>query len=192
MTMEEPMIRGHVLEQTARFYRASYDPVTISRIEGELSIELKAALEAMSSAGWYPRRYQVELLNALAAVRGPSDATYGDLVRCGAALAEPSNSFTSLLLHLMTPELFVRKLPRFWARDHKSSGAFEIEPAGDGRGARVRLRGVKHYDHGAVLWLGFLQGVLERVGAAGASVRQEGWSWSSPGPEDVAYEVRWS
>lgn len=190
--MDEPMIRGHILEQTARFYRASHDHSTVARIDGELSIEVKVALESLSPDEWYPRRFQVEMLNAFALVRGSGDATYGDILRCGAALAQPTNEFSKLLMALMTPELFVKKLPRFWSRDHKGGGSFEIEPLGDQRGARIKLRGIKHYDHGPILWMGFIQSTLKQVGATGLVIRQEGWSWSSPGPQDVSYEVKWS
>jgi hypothetical protein len=191
--MEEPQIRGHVLDHTMHFYRSAYDHTTIAHIEGELSIELKAALDSLVPAAWYPRRFQVELLSSFATVRGRSDATYGDFLRCGASLAQPNNEFVMLLMKLMTPELFVKKLPRFWARDHKSSGAFEVATLDAGeRGARIRLRSIQHYDHGAILWMGFMQSILAQLGASRLLVRQEGWSWSSPGPQDIAYEVRWT
>lgn len=190
--MEEPQIRGYVLEHAARFYRTSFDHSTVARIEGELSIETKFALDNMASSEWYPRRFLVEILNAMATVRGSGDGTYGDIVRCGAGLAEPANELARLLVKVMTPELFVKKLPRFWARDHKASGMFEIEPLSGQRGALIRLRGVRQYDHAAILWLGFIQSMLKQLGAASLAVRQEGWSWSSPGPQDISYEVRWS
>jgi hypothetical protein len=191
--MDEPQIRGHVLEHVMRFYRDSFDHSTAARIEGELSIDVKAALDSLSPAGWYPRSHLVEVLKAFAAVRGSGDSTYGDFVRCGIGLAEAKNDFTRLLMQVMTPDLFLKKLPRFWARDHKSSGAFDVQPfEAAEHGARVTLRGVRHYDHAAVFWLGFIQGVLIQLGAPGLVVRQVGWSWSSPGPQDVAYEVRWS
>jgi hypothetical protein len=190
--MEEPLIRGHVLEHTVRFYRTSFDYSAAAHVDGELSIEVKTALDTLTPAEWYPRRFQVEMLNAFATVRGNGDSTYGDILRCGTALADPSNDFVRLLMKLMTPDLFVKKLPRFWSRDHKASGAVEVEALEGARGARVRLRGIKHYDHAAVLWMGFIQGVLKQIGASGVIVRQEGWSWARPGPQDVSYEVRWS
>ena len=136
--MEEPMIRGHVLDHVALYYRSKYDHSTAARVEGELSIELKAVLEGVSRPEWYPRRYLVELLQAFALVRGSNDA-YEDFLRCGSTLAEANNDFTKLLMKLMTPELFIKKLPRFWARDHKGGGAFEIEQSVEQRTARVRL-----------------------------------------------------
>lgn len=191
--MDDAMIRGHVLEHVARFYRSSYDHSVAARVEGELSVEVKAVLEAVSKADWYPRRYLVELLKAFETVRGSGDAVYDDFLSCGASLAQASNDFSRLLIKLMTPELFVKKLPRFWTRDHKGSGALEIEPPVAGqRAARVTLRNVKHYDHGAILWMGFIQGVLAQLGTSQLSVRQDGWSWSSPGPQEVVYEMRWS
>jgi len=108
-------------------------------------------------------------------------------------LAEPNDEYSRLLMQVMTPEIFLKKLPRFWSRDHQESGAFELEPIASGvREARITLRGVKHYDHAAIVWLGFIQGVLVQLGAPGLSVAQRGWSWDSPGPQDVTYEVKWS
>lgn len=191
--MEEAMIRGHVLDHTAQFYRSRYDQGTASRVDGELSIELKSVLESVSRPEWYPRRYLVEMLNAITIVRGTNDGTYADFVRCGSTLADPKDEFGKLLVQVMTPELFLKKLPRFWTRDHQESGAFELEAVAAGeRQARVKLRSVKHYDHCAILWLGFMQGMLSQVGTAGLSIAQQGWSWENPGPQDVAYEVKWS
>jgi len=190
--MQEPLIRGHVLEHTVRFCRLSYEHGEMARIDGELSVDVKAALDELTPAAWYPRRFQVELLNAVSTVRGKSDATYGDFLRCGTALAEPSNDFVRLLMQVMTPELFVKKLPRFWSRDHKGSGDFEVKALSDQRGAHICLRGVQDYDHGAILWMGFIQGVLKQIGASRLIVQQQGWSWSNPGPQEVAYEARWS
>jgi hypothetical protein len=183
-----------VLEHASRFYRSSYDNSTASRVDGELSVELKSVLDSVSRAQWYPRRYLVEMLHAFAIVNGTTDATYADFLRCGSSLADANNEFAKLLMRVMTPELFLKKLPRFWSRDHKGSGAFELEPAapGEQRFARITLRSVKHYDHAAILWLGFIQGVLAQLGATKLAVTQEGWSWDSPGPQDIAYEVRWS
>lgn len=192
--MEEAMIRGHVLEHAARFYRLSYDRATAARVDGELSVELKSVLASLSRAEWYPRRYLVEMLKAFAVVRGTNDATYADFVRCGSSLADANSEFARLLMCIMTPQLFLKKLPRFWSRDHQDSGAFELEQIGsdEQRVARVVLRGVKHYDHGAIMWLGFMRGTLTQLGAAQHVVTQEGWSWDSPGPQEIAYEVRWS
>jgi len=191
--MEGATIRGHVLDHAARFYRTTYDQPTAVRIDGQLSIELKSTLDSMSRAEWYPRRYLVEMLSAIATVRGSNDGTYAEIVRCGRSLAEPNDEYSRLLMQVMTPELFLKKLPRFWERDHQGSGAFEIESSADGgHSARVTLRGIKNYDHAALLWLGFIQGVLVQLRTPGLSVAQRGWSWDNPGPQDVTYEVKWS
>jgi len=191
--MEEAMIRGHVLGHTAEFYRSRYDQGTAARIDGELSIELKLMLDSVSRAEWYPRRHLIEMLNAITMVRGANEGTYADFVRCGSTLADTKDEFAKMLMQVMTPELFLKKLHRFWTRDHQDSGAFELEPVTPGdRSARLKLRSVKHYDHCAILWMGFMQGVLGQLGLAGVSVIQQGWSWENPGPQDIAYEVKWS
>jgi hypothetical protein len=191
--MSEPMIRGYIIAHTARFARAHLDEMTSLRFDAELSVELRALLAEIVPAGWYPRRHQVELMRGIADVRGRAEGAYGDLLLCGSSMAAIDNQFMTLLMRVMTPELFVKKLPKFWARDHQGGGSIEFEPApGSSKHGRVRLRNVPGYDHSAVLWLGWMKQILDGLSAGTAEVVQSGWSWTSPGPSDVEYQVRWS
>jgi hypothetical protein len=190
--MTEPMIRGHVIAHTVRFARAHLDWSGAQRFNAELSMELNGLLEGVAGASWYPRRYQVELLQAFASSRGRAEVAYGDLMLCGSAMAAVDNQFMSLLMRVMTPELFVKKLPLFWRRDHQNSGAIEVEAGNDSGHARVKLSGISGYDHAAVLWLGWIKHILDGLCTGRADVSQTGWSWPMPAPSDVMFDVRWS
>lgn len=192
--MAEPMIRGYVVLHTARFMRTESDEVTARRLDGELSLELRLALEEMSPAAWYPRYYQVELLHKFAAMKGSSDATYTELQRCGATLhTTAGNEFTALLMKVLTPELFLKKASRLWTRDHRNSGSCELESLDpDRRQGRLRLRDVAGYNHTSIVWLGWIQSVLGELTGRKPSATQTGWSWANPGPAEVTYEVSWS
>ena len=191
--MPEPMIRGHVIIHTASFLRTQSDHSRSQAIESELSAPVRSALEHLAPAKWYPRQFQVELLNALAAVRGHGDATYGELMRCGAGMVAVDNEFFRLLMKVLTPELFIKKLAKFWQRDHRHSGSFELKSLeGGGVGGRLQMRDVAGYDHAAILWLGWLKRMLEVISGRHSEVRQSGWSWSNPAPSEIIYEVKWA
>ena len=191
--MTDPMIRGHVIAHTVRFARAHLDWSSAQRLTAELSVELNGALDGITPAAWYPRRYQVELLQALSSARGRSDVAYGDLMLCGSAMATVDNVFMHLLMRVMTPSLFVRKLPMFWKRDHQGSGALELTACDDAaKKAQIKLHGVSGYDHAAVMWQGWIKHILDTLCAGRAQIDQNGWSWGTPGPDVITYDVRWS
>jgi hypothetical protein len=190
--MSEPQIRGYIIAHTARFARAHLDETDSLRFDGELGVDLKTLLGEIVPFGWYPRRYEVELLRALADVRGRESA-YGDLMLCGSSMASINNQFMTLLMRVMTPELFVKKLGKFWERDHQGGGRIEFEAtAGEAKQGHIKLSDVAGYDHSALLWLGWMKQVLDGLCAGKGEIAQSGWSWNSPGPSEVVYRVRWS
>jgi hypothetical protein len=191
--MPEPMIRGHVIEHTAKFFRVECEPALALRIDSALPLELRVALREISSAGWYPRRYEVALLQAVAEAHGDEAGTRRDLLRCGASMAVGGNEFMKLLMKVLTPELFLKKAPRFWTRDHQDDAGYQldrIDPVG--RTASLRLRGVSGYTHSGLVWLGWIQGVFAEMCQAGWEINQQGWTWSNPAPDEIVYEVKWS
>jgi hypothetical protein len=189
--MREPMIRGHLLLGTLDFLRTQSRGGVAQRLEDELSPDLQRALDGMTPAGWYPRSHHAELLAKLA-LKGRDDATYRQLMHCGAGLAVTENQFSSLLLKVLTPQLFLKKLPKFWSRDH-TAGGLEAE-AFDAtlNSARVHLKNVPGYDYSGIVWMGWMKRMLDEICGSPVQVRQTGWSWSEPGPRDVVYEVQWS
>jgi hypothetical protein len=194
--MSEPTTRGHVIMHTATFLQQS-GAARNSLLEAETSLELRTELEAMTAATFYPRRLHTELLAMLATSRGTggtgNDPGYTSIVRCGAALLSPQNQFSVLLMKVLTPDLFIKKLPRFWQRDHGSSGRCHVEaldPAA--HRARVRLIGVAGYQHIGIFWLGWLNGVLRELTGRAPDVGQTGWSRDDVAPNEIVYEVNWS
>jgi hypothetical protein len=194
--MSQPMTRGHVIMHTATFLQQNA-AVKDSLLEAESSLELRTELDAMAAATFYPRRLHTELLSMLATSRGTggtgNDPGYTSILRCGAALLSPQNQFSVLLMKVLTPELFIKKLPRFWQRDHGSSGRCQVE-AFDAAAHRalVRLTDVAGYQHIGIFWLGWLSSMLRELTGTAADVRQTGWSRDDAGPNEVVYEVNWS
>ena len=194
--MSQPMTRGHVIMHTATFLQQNAS-VRDSPLEVESSLDLRTELESMTAAAFYPRHLHTELLALLATSRGTggtgNDPGYTSILRCGAALLSPQNQFSMLLMKVLTPDLFIRKLPRFWQRDHGSSGRCQVEALDSAaHRAHVRLTGVAGYEHIGIFWLGWLGGVLRALTGSAPDVRQTGWSRDDSGPNEISYEVKWS
>ncbi|HKU36695.1 MAG TPA: hypothetical protein VJR89_01075 [Polyangiales bacterium] len=191
--MPEPMIRGHIIQQTVRYFRNECDQDTALRIDATLPLELKALLRELVPAHWYPRRHEAELLAAIAHVVGNEEAVRRMLLRCGASMAVGENEFMKLLMRVLTPELFLKKLGAFWTRDHQDSGGYRVERLDlEGRNASLRLTGIAGYTHSALLWQGWIHEIFRQISTVGSDVQQSGWTWSEPAPEAVSFEVKWS
>jgi hypothetical protein len=191
--MPEPMIRGYIIQHTTRFYRSECDPDTALRIDAALPLELKAELREIMPATWYPRRFQVELLQAIAHAHGDEESSRRKMLQCGAGMAVGENEFMKLLTRVLTPELFLKKLGSFWARDHQDSGGYRVDRVDAGvHSASVRLSGVSGYAHSALIWQGWIQQIFREISAAGSDVQQQGWTWANPAPDVIVYEVNWS
>jgi hypothetical protein len=191
--MPEPLIRGHVIQHTVRYFRSECDPDLALRIEAALPLELKAQLRELVPASWYPRRFEVEILDTIARIYDDELAVRNHLIRCGASMAVGNNDFMKLLTRVLTPELFLKKLPSFWSRDHQDDAGYQLDQFDQSaRSASLRLCGVRGYTHSALLWHGWIQEIFREIGAAGCEVRQQGWTWSDPAPDEIKYEVKWS
>jgi hypothetical protein len=153
---------------------------------------LKAALRDLKPADWYPREHCVALHRSIASATKEPDAAYEALVSCGEFMAaEATNTYLQLVMRLITPSLFCKKVPKFWARDH-SAGEFSVESAdSDGKRIQARLSNVEGFDHVGASAVGFLRFGMKAVGAT-ATIRQTGWSLQNPAPAEIRYEITWT
>lgn len=185
-------IRGYSLRQTARYLETKFDADARERALATLPAETRTALATFDAGGWYPRIHSAALFRAIAAARG-GDHTYRDLVGCGEFIAgEATNTFLRLLMKVMTPTLFAKKVPDFWTRDQRG-GHFEVDVERAGAGAiDMALVDVEGYDHIGVVSIGWIQFGMAALGKRDVRVTQDGWSAAAPGPRRIGYQVRWS
>lgn len=190
--MSTAQIRGYSLRQTARYLETKFDPDTRRRMLDAMPAGSRTMLNSFESAEWYPRDHSTALFRAIASARG-GDAAYDDLVGCGEFIAsEATNTFLRLLMRIMTPTLFAKKIPEFWKRDQRG-GAFEVDVSVADRGRiGMNLVDVGGYDHIGIVSIGWIQFGMAALGKKGVTIKQEGWSLSSPGPREIRYEVTWS
>src|SRR5262245_17702116 len=127
--MTTPTLRGYTLNQTVAFIRSGYyDAATTERIMDQLPNEVTLALEKIKPAEWYPREYLIAMLRGIVNVKNDETKSYEDLVNYGLYVSnEATNTFLKILMKMLSPALFMRKVPEFWQRDHRGSGRIEMD-----------------------------------------------------------------
>lgn len=186
-------LRGYSISQTAVFIDKHFDAATSSRLKNELPADVKAALQTMKPAEWYPREYEIALLRAIASVKSNDDGAYADLLACGEFVAsEATNTFLKILMKMLSPTMFAKKVPEFYDRDNKNNGRFEVDVsrAGEGR-IDMSLIGADGFDHMPVTAIGWVTFGLKAMGKKTVEARQKGWALATPSPHEVKYEVTW-
>jgi hypothetical protein len=190
--MSSAQIRGYSLRQTARYLETKFDPDVRKRLVDAMPSTSRSMLSSFEAGEWYPRDHSSVLFRAIANARG-GDEAYQDLVGCGEFIAsEATNTFLRLLMRIMTPTLFAKKVPEFWKRDQRG-GQFvaDVSKADEGR-IGMKLVDVEGYDHIGIVSIGWIQFGMTALGKKGVVIKQDGWSLANPGPRSVSYEVTWS
>jgi len=189
----EPMIRGYSIKQQLHFLEQC-ERELLSRWRETVPADIRNTLDSLKAAEWYPRAYSVDILRAIAAHHGSSEqATYEAMGRCGTFIAEEAtNTFLKLLMKVLTPALFAKKIPEFWKRDH-TGGHFEVDTAGAKSGSlELELRDVEGFDHIGAVAIGWMTFGFTAMGKRDVVVTQKGWTLANPGPANIQYRVRWS
>ena len=191
--MSALLYRGYGIKQTAAFIKAHFDAKTSQRLHDSFPEDLKTDLRDMAPGAWYPREYEAALLRAIASVKNDDAGSYADLVACGEYVAnEATNTFLRLLLKILTPAMFAKKVPEFWDRDNQGSGRFEVETSNAGAGKiSMKLLGAEGFDHIGIASIGWIRYGLVTMGKSNVKVTQTGWSMASPSPQEVTYDVAW-
>lgn len=189
----EPMIRGYSVNQQLTFIQTQYEPDVSRKLLDQIPEDVRKALDNLTPAGWYPRHYSVCLLRAIASQHEDEQSAYDDLVRCGTFIAEEAtNTFLRILMKMLTPALFAKKIPDFWKRDQKG-GYIEVDTANANSGRmKLKLCDVEGFDHIGVISIGWMTFGMKSMGKDDVVVKQEGWSLNNPGPKEVSYELSWS
>lgn len=133
----------------------------------------------------------VELLNSVAALGRGDDANARDsLIDAGRYVAgEASTTFLRLILRVLTPNLFAKKVPSVWQRDF-SRGRAEAEIS-DKR-LVFRMFGISEMDHIPCTAPGFISFAMESMGKSIKSVSVHNWSLQEPCRDGAYFELEWA
>jgi len=190
----EPMIRGYSVRQQLNFLETQYEPAVSGNLLDTIPADIRSEFKDLKAAEWYPRTYSVSVLRAIASRHGQDErAVYDDLVRCGTFIAtEATNTFLKLLMKILTPSLFAKKIPEFWKRD-QTSGYIEVDTSAAKSGQmQLMLRDVAGFDHIGIISIGWMIYGMRAMGKEDVTVSQKGWTLQTPGPQEVVYDLKWS
>jgi len=191
--MTDPKIRGYSVQQQSRFLDSAHFPsARRSELRATLPAEIRDPHASLDPASWYPRGYAVSLFRAMTSHASSADEAYSTMVACGEFIgAEATNTFLKILMRLMTPGLFAKKLPTFWERDMQG-GRLEVGlEKVDDRRMTVRLVDVAGFDHIGPVTEGWVRFALRSIGNPVVEATQTGWSLETPGPHTFSLAVRW-
>lgn len=190
--MTDRMVKGFNLEKTAGFIDSHYSHDDRQRIHAQLSPELRGRLERVSAGAWYPLRDQVELLHAMASVAADASEAERNAVELGRHLSRAATgTFMRLLLKVLTPPVFLKKVPDIWPRMF-SFGRFESDASTFPSGRTVMIiRDVDGFDYVAPVSVGWIESVFEAMGYPSASVKA-GPVEGEPRGSAIRFEIEWS
>jgi hypothetical protein len=188
--MKAIQMRGYILLSAAAYLRKAAGEQKAKEIIDGLSPELREALATAKEASWVPSATCAELYRAIAALsKGDENRARTELIECGKFTArEATNTFLRLLMKLLTPALFAKKLPDLWARDC-TSGKIVVEVHDDR--IKNRLLEMEGFDHIAPVAVGYVAFALESMGKSITKTALHGWSLAAPDAPSW-FEVFWA
>ncbi len=191
-TRRVTLTRGYVLAASLRFVEVSHDEAVQARFRTLLGPETRANVPYLDKLKWYPVGLASDVFRAVVDLHDRDElASRRALLHLGRFLgAAATQSYLRLVSRFLTPALFARKLPEFWARDFVG-GDFDVEAHIERRVIAFQHRGIGGFDYVSGVWGGFLEHCLELVGVPNPRVETEGFSLQKPGAETALYTVRW-
>lgn len=188
--MEPFNSRGYMLTTTLKYVREGLDPKRREAVLARLSPELVKFAETAKPTEWYPVSHTVQIYDAIVeACEGDAALAERDLIGVGKFGAqEATNTFLRLLMKVLTPGLFAKKLPSLYERDN-SKGKVTVEVEEDRLICRIDdCKGSKHIAPISAGWAIF---TLEQMGKKLSEKKITGWSLDNPDSGSVGFELQW-
>jgi hypothetical protein len=172
---------------------ATYDEATRRQIYDALPADVRAARKTYKRVEWYPVEHFSAFLREIANLQKNEADASSSVADCGSAVArDAANTFLKLLMRVLTPVLFAKKLEKIWARDH-DFGAIKTDISqADEKVIKIRIEDVEGYDFIGPLAVGYFRFAIGSMGKKGLKVHMEGWSLANPGPRDLDYTITWA
>jgi hypothetical protein len=144
-----------------------------------------------ASAAWCPVSILSEVITAVAARgNGDEDRTRETLIKCGSFMAhEATNTFLRLLMKMMTPGLFAKKIPDIWRRDCTHGNL--LAELGENK-LSCRVMDTDGFVHALCTIAGFLTFAVGSMGKSIVKTTVHGWSLQNPNPSEGQIELVWA
>jgi hypothetical protein len=183
-------VRGYTVQKAAGYLRSRVGEAEANRMFQAFSPELQHALETAAPAAWLPVAHIAELHRAVASLGGGDDTrAQHELVTCGRTMSgEATNTFLKLVMRVLTPTLFAKKLPSLWARD-ATGGKYNVDVSEDR--LVCRLTEMEAFDHIGPVSVGYVTFALEAMGKTVEKTALHNWSLANPSAPDCWFELTW-
>jgi len=192
--MSDPVVRGYMLVSTLDYIASpAFTEDQRQLVYSKLSSDVSRDRSAYDVMKWYPAAHANELNNGMAAVHGDDEKKVYELLEgLGMYTADKATStFLRLIMKILTPGLFAKKAPDFWARDNRI-GRMESDISRlDEKRLVVHLREISPLSHVAPSAAGFAKFALTTIGLKNLRVVTKGWSLQQPAPDAVQFEISW-
>src|SRR5262249_16908134 len=128
-----------------------------------LSPALRQALSTATAASWQPVEHVSELFHAVAKLgNGDEEKAREHLEKCGEYQAvAATTTFLKLVMKVLTPNMFAKKLPTLWSRD-ATGGTYAVDVAEDH--IICRLKDMEKFEHFAPTSVGYVRHSLKCMG----------------------------
>jgi hypothetical protein len=189
--MGEYEVRGYMVSTTAAFLRQTAAERGLPDPIERFSAPLRALLDNVVPVGLYPVAHVAELNRLI--VSSLADNQEGrartELANCGRFMAnEATNTFMRLIMKVLTPSLFAKKLPDLWRRDCTHG---KLELTVEDTSMTLGLRDMDGHDHIAAVMPGYVGFALEKMGKVIERISLDGWALEKPNGNGASIEFVW-
>jgi hypothetical protein len=190
MSTADRKTRGYAMVATWKYINETFPAEARERIRAHLSPEVRnqGTYDAVS---FYSCNHLYEPFVGIASLSSDQATAMKQLEECGKFIArEATNTFLRLIMKVVTPTLFAKKLPTLWSRDN-TVGRFHVDLTNVESGRMVfHLEEVSGFFHIGPVAQGWIAFSMEAMGRQVKSIHLSNWSLKTPAPDAVQIDVQ--
>lgn len=190
--MSDLQVRGYIVTNSINFLRDNLPADEWKRVSTDWSPDLRRLVGSdVKPADWYPVALMTEINRSIATTlgKGEDEGAREALYKCGKFVAtEATNTFLKLLMKMLTPNIFIKKLPDVFKRDFTRG---RLVAGLNGQTLTCSYYDLEGYDHIVVTASGFAAMALEAMGKTIESVKVNNWSLRTPYVEGASFDMTW-
>lgn len=186
--------KGYALIACVRHIEAAHAAHALDHVFAKLSPEVRALIPNLKPNDWYPRAQLIELLRLIATEHDESDRARSELVKVGTRMAySVTNVFMRLVIRILTPALFAKKLPQVFKLDNRGEGYVEVDASrlADQR-LTITFKRMLGYHYHSPVCEGWLRFFFQAMGKKDVQITVDPWSLETPASEQFSFELAWS
>jgi uncharacterized protein (TIGR02265 family) len=184
-------MRGYFLPAALAYLQGELGAERAQQLKDSFSPGLKTAIATARPVDWVPIEMMEEIAKVVVTHVAEEDPVRAQecLTQLGRQIARvATGTFLRLLMKILTPELFAKRLPHLMSRDFSGGGKVRVDVSQ----SRIRLW-MEDFRSNLIgpISVGFLSTALEAMGKEVQSAKIHEWSLTASPPETISLEVVW-